>query len=47
MDKFLLKVYSKDTKRKSLGHSLSIFSNFFPIKFLSNRRALAAMLHRF
>ena len=27
MDKFLLKVCSKDTKRKSLGHSLSIFTN--------------------
>ena len=29
MDKFLLKVCSKDTKRKSLGHSLSIFISFF------------------
>ena len=27
MDKFLLKVCGKDTKRKSLRHSLSIFIN--------------------
>ena len=26
MDKFLLKVCNKDTKRKSLRHSLSVFN---------------------
>ena len=25
MDKFLFKVFNKDTKRKSLSHSVSIF----------------------
>ena len=46
MDKFLLKVCNKDTKRKLLRDSVSIFIAHSE-KFLSNGRVMAATSHRF
>ena len=42
MDKLLLKVCNKDTKTKSLRHSLIIFIVNLESKFLSNRQIMAA-----